>query len=1158
MGSGSAAAAVAPAAAEDAYDDRHRQAKALAQYERQKAAWDRMQAHLLSATASPPSHSKLSSCNNAHSHQSHSNGSAQNMATATATARAKREDYTIVEVATAAEHNGNGSHAWEGLLRCNNEQEARRLVPIGRTCVPYPLYSEIHDPNTLPDDHLFFARVVSEDDVAGPQGGTQGNSLPSSASAAQPGSTWSASTKYQRGRTAAQEHVRASLANESVDMRRGTTKSKSAVQDLFMDDVSTLRSAAPLHEDAENDLSSTPYYEAQLRRFAPYVQQRLGHLLQPRTFLHVEGHPAPYTTAADASHEPPRSPSPVEYFPPPSPPQMQMWASTSSTPSSRLPSCSGYGSGGPPPSARSVAASRTRAGQRAGRASPADSDEDAAAAAAVEKEEAGSGGAAGVAEESRRLPRGSVATEAPPDTDRSDLATEWRSTAPHSPPPSPLHPMRVRSINTTTVTAAATTTTAAADHAGKPKIVPCDGPAMELSTRSLFFQTRPRELTHGSATLHNTGTTTIYYSWIVVDAMQEHLREVLEAEQAAGDDDNDDHEDDHEDNHDFEDGDKEGGESSPAAKSGTQENGDNNNEHRKSYGQRAKQEHHSGPSSLSSAAAGALPYTLLSLTHQLAAHQRAAQDSFFFMSAPMNGVVLPGQSTVFPFSVRATREGVFQSTYELLTVPPAPQRIFVRLRALVQRAGPSLTWLARPVAEALEAKVAVDAQRRLVQQLATNTRAIEATQLQDCVTALDKTAEVARQAAREKRAAQEAAWHRANRLTFDHVPFHAAVHDKLAKLSAVVRETYILLNQREGEVRGERTPNSSPQATSPATMEAPFSASSDRAEIQWDGALLPLLYQIMRIRDNSTRQTFFDAMQVLLRAARAARDVVEDKDPRRTSNFSRGNTHRADIHATEAERDDEQGVESTAESAEAAADSDDEVPLTVLFCRAASALADVVVSRQRTLAERQYKDLLLQPIKPSAALVLAPTMPSEGGSAAAGTGKSRSNSPSGANAGKSSKKSVAAPGSARGGAAASVAESKESKAGVGGSDRSNTEAMTPAQRVLLHAVPSAALNGFSVAQANQATMTLLRAAEERVTQARMDSELEAAKQAFIALHTALFREVVDAACDRTPLVTCTPERLAELRDVQRSALLVVDTSVDPLVVPPVGKPGKRK
>ncbi|KPI88363.1 hypothetical protein ABL78_2538 [Leptomonas seymouri] len=1108
---------VVDAAAGDSYDDRHRQTKALERYERQKLAWERMQAHLMTAPTVPSSRRKKGG-NTETEHRHRLGCGAQNMAYATATARAKREDNVILHVAAAASHSSEGSHAWEGLLRCTKDQESRRYVPIGRACLPCPIYGVMHDPNTLPDDHPMFARVVSEGDVADFSGTLKNKNEQSAAS----GNAWNSSCKAIQERAAAQEHVKASLTNSI----------KAPLKDLFIEDTSAVPSAANVYEDAENDLSTTSYYAEQLQRFAPYVQHRLGHFLQPRVFLHVEGRPAPYATAEDETRlreaaaaggeDRPSSAPPVKYFaPPPQPPQAQLWAPSPSA--SHPPSADGT-NGGASLSFRSVATSGRHAEHRYGQLSVTNENE--------ESEEGGEGAGGHPCE--------SISTAEPQHTEPGVVDRDHSSNTQSSLQPSPLHPMRIQRM----------VTSAGTDKERRVlELEQQSGPAMELSTRSLFFQTRPHELIHGNVTLRNAGTITIYYSWTVMDTMQEHLHKLYEEEREA------------------ERG-EEGSDAATTPGSGGGEHSNRNSGSRKMYNQRAKQDNY-------------LPYASLCLTHQLAAHQSKARESFFFMSAPMNGVVLPGAEATFPFSVRATREGLFQSTYELLTVPPAPERIFMRLRALVQRDGPSFEWLARPVAEALEAKVVVDAQRRCVQQIGADVRTVEAAELRDRVAALDGAAEVAKQAEKARRHAQEEAWHRANRLTFDHIPYHAAVYDKLERLSAVVRDTYVLLNKEEEckapavplqqqslklkeapadraaepitakNSQKRRTLPSSAMPTSPSvTLVSPTAQSPQvpqlpccavevpsLANMQWDGALLPLLHQIMNIRESALRQVFLDAMQVLLRAARASRDVVDAS-----------------------ERESDNVVTAATEEQE-----EKDVPLTVLLSHAAAALADAVVDRQREMVEKQREGFLLQPVKPAAALSLAPAPLSEI-VAASGTGKGRataqavsSSSGIGSSGNKARRKSAAAPGSGRN-TIASIVEFKDGKDAVSGADGGTgaAAATTPAQRLLMSVIPAAALEGFSVAQANTEIASLLRAAEDRVVCARMESELAESKKALVALHTALFREAIDAACNRTPLASCTKERLAELREVQRSALLVVDISVDALIVPPVGKPGKRK
>ncbi|KAG5501225.1 hypothetical protein JIQ42_06225 [Leishmania sp. Namibia] len=1054
-------------AAADLYDERHRQTKALALWERQKAAWARMQARLASLTTS--------SCGVALSRTTAAAGSAgvataRNFTGATPTARAKREDFGLLAVAqpeTASE----GSHVWEGLLRCTDPRLARRLVPIGRTWFPYYLYSEARNPATLLEDHMMYTRVVSEGDVVAAQDGTAVHHP-----------FLDSTVQRVQQRAAAQSRVRAALmaavAHASEDAARS-------------EDTHTSR-------QSDEGSGAVSYYESKLRRFAPYVMERLGHFLQPRVFLRVDGQRAPCVSAEEIEAQKQElaverlsSPPPVEYYPPP--PQTQMWASM---PSSKAPSCA-------PSTLQPAAGVRKRKGSGSvavGGAHPYDlstppnvkdhsnrvDEEDAYTEEGCSENEYLPGGSGDTATPSERLYDISVASiEGDADAFRTGK-TQAAST-------SPLHPLQVGRHD---ISQRRRQSCAEAGEEERPR-KKTSGPAMELSTRSLFFQTRPHELLQGTVTLCNTGTTTIYFSWVPVDPVEEQLRQESRAAAAAEE----------------------------MTGQETVCEGDSTGKH---------------PQALSSRDGAAT--AAVRITHSLAVHQRAARDTFFFFSSPMNGVVLPDEEGTFAFAVRANRAGLFQHTYELLTVPPAPDRIFVRLRALVQSDGPSVEWLAAPVAEAIEAKVVLDAQRRLVQKISVNVNAIERSALSKHINALDSSAKAAAEAERTLRRTQEEVWKLANRFTFDHIPYAAAVYDKLGQLYTVVQETCRTLGRQKKtdtdaclkdsavtlaasslEARAKPSPAFAalPAPLPPPKLESALPTenltTTTSSPAKWNGSLLLLVQQMMAVRDAPTRQTFFEAFFVLLRAARASRH-------RRSRSES------------------SEGVDQEA------------VPLPTLLARAAAILADSVRGRRAAMLDRECDNMLRQ--KPVAAATPFMRVFAEVSGAAAPNGNATARE--------------AAVTSFSGGTVnhpRSVSSRKRatSARGKGGSNATGDRVggvtvteITKAQRVVLDSIPIEELLSFSAIQATPKTAAALETAEKTAVRVRRESELTAERDAWIELYTAMFLEVIDAACNRGPLSTCTAERLAELEDIQTSALLPIDLSADPIFPLTTGKGGKRK
>ncbi|CAC9489391.1 conserved hypothetical protein [Leishmania infantum JPCM5] len=1055
-------------AAPDLYDERQRQTKALALWERQKAAWARMQTHLTSANTA-----SSSAANNGHRHEpsstvsfSHTFASAgtggaataRNFIGATTAARAKREDFGMLAVAQPQTAN-DGSHVWEGLLRCTDARSSRRLVPIGRTSFPYQLYSEARDPTTLPEDHMTYTRVVSKEDVAAVQNTTTRSHR-----------SLDLTMKRVEQRATAQSRVLAAMMEAVADASGGTTESE----------------VAYIGRQGEKGGDAVSYYESQLRRLAPYVQKRLGHFLQPRTFLHVEGHSAPCASAEELEvqkHEwadaRPSSAPPVEYFPPP--PQTQMWASipTTTAPSLMASTLQPAGTARKQKGLNSVASGSAHS---YGPSVPEHSKDRS------DRADGENAFADEVDSMTECLPCGTVCTATP-----SELPCD----TPVGSIDGDVHEKRAR---TTQVAKRGISqrhqqsrTEAGAEHGDNMQ---SSGPAMEMSTRSLFFQTRPHELLQGTVTLCNTGTTTIYFSWVPVDTIEEQLRQLDQDSGAAAAAD------------------------SKAAESGEVREKGANKEHRQTLSDRDGTD-------------------ATRITHSLAVHQRTARETFFFLSSPMNGVVLPGEEGIFAFSVRANRAGLFQHTYELLTVPPAPERIFVCLRALVQSDGPSFEWLAAPVAEAIEAKVTLDTQRRLVQTISMNVDAIEGSALSTHIKALDGASEAATAAERKRRRAQEDAWNLANRFTFDHIPYAAAVYDKLVRLYTVVQETCRTLSRKQNAKTGA-APENAAVATAAAALDArtkPFTSHAalpapapppqqepvaPTADIvatasgpaQWDGSLLLLMKQMMAVRDAPTRQTFFEAFLVLLRAARASRQC----------NSCGGGT---------------EGEEQ------------ETLPLPVLLARAATALADRVRGRRAAMLEKECEDMLGQKVAPAA----TPFM--QAFAAASGTSITRETvggTAGGSQSVNSRKRNVSTRGRS---GETTVGDGVACAGGADASALGVTEA-TKAQRVVLDSIPAEELLSFSAIQPIPKALAALETAEKAAVRAQRESDLAAERSSWIELYTTAFLEVIDAACDRGPLSACTAARLAELEDIQMSALLPIDLSADPIIPLTTGKGGKRK
>lgn len=724
-----------PPVASPAYDPRNLQSKALQQWERQQAAWRRMQRHLLTATGRGDP----------------SRGRCANFATSGIVAREQMEDFNLIS-STVPQAALESLNIWESLLRCNNEYEARRFVPIGKVTFPYALFSEIRDRSNLRSDHPDYTRIISADREQMP--------------------FITSGTMSEKVATEARSRIREAMA--AAQEMNGTTTTNTAAISSFLDVNNT----------------EAAYYEEQLLKFAPYVRKRLPHFLLPREFLSVEGTPAPRLTSDERSilsmsGEDDLSAAaapPVRFYPPP---QTMMMPTTPSI---------------------SRRSSETKQGDRW------QSSSSSAAATTATTMKSG--------------------TSAPHGDDQ----------------PSSLDRTREGGEDL------------------EAETFPSMGPAMELSSDDIVFQSHPGELVHGTIRLCNTGSTTIYYSLVDVDMIQEEVQ-TKQLDSAGG-----------EDEHDLPSMLDVDGKASHSFLpwSGVA----NVTTAKQAESKKEEEDVHSQP---------------VLVAHQLAAQTRRAK-SYFYVSSPENGVVLPSEEVVIAFSLRAPREGCFSRNFEILTVPSSMQRLLVKLRAFVFSGTPPVDWLATPIEQALNAKVIIDSQRRLMQGIVSHPTVYDKAELLAQVKALDAAAQ-AKEAQLEIVAAQRrAAWQRFNQSTFDHLPFNRAVMEKLVLLHRRIDEAMtVLQSTSHGGPVGTTPPPPSLAAAAPAppaaatTVLVPPSslAPSNTAAVEaaaaatvkpppeWSGSLLLLMSCIMQIRDAPLRETFFEALLALLRCCRVSSDEKE-------------------------------------------------------------------------------------------------------------------------------------------------------------------------------------------------------------------------------------------------------------------------------------------
>lgn len=231
--------------------------------------------------------------------------------------------------------------------------------------------------------------------------------------------------------------------------------------------------------------------------------------------------------------------------------------------------------------------------------------------------------------------------------------------------------------------------------------------------------------------------------------------------------------------------------------------------------------------------------------HQMASRSRKAK-SFFRLSSPMNGVLLPDESTFFPFSLRATHQGSFHRTFELLTIPPSPERIFIELRGLVDSSQPSAASLSQVVEETLQSRSVTDVQRHLVRSLTVQHTPFDASNIRMAMKELESKKQEKVDAVVAKREKQKKAWERANRFSFDALPYHPVIYDKLEDL----------FNNLDACM---------------SQLDTPLK------HHHWDGSINFLRVDISRLRDAASRVVLEEGLEVLLRAARASYLIAPDQ-----------------------------------------------------------------------------------------------------------------------------------------------------------------------------------------------------------------------------------------------------------------------------------------
>lgn len=367
------------------------------------------------------------------------------------------------------------------------------------------------------------------------------------------------------------------------------------------------------------------------------------------------------------------------------------------------------------------------------------------------------------------------------------------------------------------VTLASTSQQKAIEVQDEAATSPRSVPSIVLSTRRLLFRGYPGELVHGHVRLRNTSAVTVYYSWMPVDLIHEGLQAKEMTEHSSGVINT------------KVDGDvsvSQGADSSSGGVSGSRRN-------------LSPVERSISMSMLGNSESNLQQSRQL---HTMATRTRRAQ-SYFRLSTPLNGVVLPEETEVFPFSMRSPHEGCFKRTYELLTIPPGSERILIELCAIVSSSSPTAEMLASPIERVLAEKVKVDAQRQLVQRLLSNEEPYEQSDIRQEMERMRKKKLEEENADRVRREKEKTQWTEHNQHMFDNIPYHPLVYAKLSQLHGNL-------------VKAMRR------------LRCPL-----HHEL-WEGSVAFLVNDVGRLRDSALRAELVSGCATLLRLAR----VVTSED----------------------------------------------------------------------------------------------------------------------------------------------------------------------------------------------------------------------------------------------------------------------------------------
>nr|CCC92025.1 conserved hypothetical protein [Trypanosoma congolense IL3000] len=351
------------------------------------------------------------------------------------------------------------------------------------------------------------------------------------------------------------------------------------------------------------------------------------------------------------------------------------------------------------------------------------------------------------------------------------------------------------------------------------------GPCLVISTDRILFFTEPGKLAHGAVKIRNVGTTTVYYTWAPFQPTTE-----LDGVIGQGNSDQEKEKC----------GSNQGDDSNHAVVpekelNETRSSGSGPGSAKDSRIKATAQERTDKACVYDDVPPGQPARDKTSVSLRALATKSRESKAFFYLSNPLDGVVLPDDEVIFSFSVRAAYPGCFTAHYELLMVPAMATPLIVELCAFVDSVTPVASVLSDPVENVMAAKEKVDMQRRTVNALVSKESVFDASEIakatRNCI-ALTKAPEEAREAEVSR---WRLMWNDTTYMAL-RLPFNQDVYKRLDALYNNLKKVVSKGMDQQG-------------------MDG------------WNGSAQLLQIKISALRDAPARNTLREAFNILLRAA---------------------------------------------------------------------------------------------------------------------------------------------------------------------------------------------------------------------------------------------------------------------------------------------------